>query len=83
MVAISFFSVPVGRFLYDRYFRRLRDVGVAFEKSFTYQVQVFLSEAARIGLVAYLFDIIEIWLQVPDISNMFTRLMFSTWIALG
>lgn len=81
MLAVSFFSVPVGRFLYDRYFRRLRDVGVAFEKSFTYQVQVILSEAARIGLVAYLFDIIEIWLQVPDISNMFTRLVFSTWIA--
>ena len=82
MLALALFNVPIGRFLYEKFFYRFRDKGVVFERSITYQVQALLSEAARIGLVAYLFDIIEIWLEVagfknvPDISKIFTQLMF-------
>lgn len=86
MLALSLFNVPIGRYLYEKFFYRFRK-GVVFEKSITYQVQAILSEAARIGLVAYLFDIVEIWLEVagfknvPDISKIASRLMYSTWIA--
>jgi len=88
MLALALFNVPIGRFLYQKFFCRFRDKGVVFEKSITYQVQAILSEAARIGLVAYLFDIIEIWLEVggfksvPDISKIVAQLMYSTWIAV-
>lgn len=86
MLALALFSVPIGRFLYEKFFYRFRD-GVKFEKSITFQVQALLSEAARIGLVSYLFDIIEIWFEVagfkhvPDISKLSAQLMYSTWIA--
>eukprot|EP00985_Skeletonema_marinoi_P009290 scaffold4314_cov191-Skeletonema_marinoi.AAC.3 len=88
MLALALFNVPIGRFLYQKFFYRFREKGVAFEQSITYQVQAILSEAARIGLVAYLFDIIEIWLEVggfksvPDISKIVAQLMYSTWIAV-
>lgn len=46
------------------------------------------SEAARIGLVCYLFDVIEILFEVmglkwkQDVSQAIAKLMYSTWIAL-
>ncbi len=88
MLALALFNVPIGRFLYDKFFYRLRK-GVEFENSITYQVQALLSEAARIGLVAYLFDIIDMFLEVAgfksvldiDISKIASKLMYSTWIA--
>jgi small-conductance mechanosensitive channel len=87
MVALALFNIPIGRFLYQKIFYRFRAEGLPFEKSITFQVQKIVAEAARIGLVAYLFDIIEIWMvvagfeNVPDISRMFAQLMYSTWIA--
>lgn len=89
MLALALFNIPIGRFLYEKFFYRLRK-GVVFEKSITYQVQALLSEAARIGLVAYLFDIIDMWLEVAgfkcvmdiNISKIASKLMYSTWIAL-
>ncbi len=88
MLALALFNVPIGRFLYEKFFYRLRK-GVVFENSITYQAQAILSETARIGLVAYLFDIIEVWLEVAgfnsvldvDISKIASKLMYSTWIA--
>jgi len=88
ILALALFNVPIGRFLYQKIFYRFRAEGLPFEKSITYQVQKLVAEAARIGLVAYFFDLIEIWLEVagfegvPDISRMFAQLIYSTWIAL-
>lgn len=88
ILALALFNVPIGRFLYQKIFYRFRAEGLPFEKSITYQVQKLVAEAARIGLVAYFFDLIEIWFEVagfegvPDISRMFAQLIYSTWIAL-
>ena len=87
MTVFSIFSVPIGRFLYQRFFHRFRN-NVKFEDSITYHVQELLSEAARIGLVCYLFDVIEILFEVmgfkwkQDVSQAIAKLMYSTWIAL-
>lgn len=86
MVALALFNIPIGRFLYQNLFYRFRAKGLPFEKSMTYYLSNILSEAARIGLVAYLFDVIEMWLEVggfkgPDLSTIAAKLMYSTWIA--
>lgn len=86
MVVLSLFSVPIGRFTYQSFLHKFRD-GVAFENSITYHVQEILSEAAKIGLVCYLFDVVEIALEVMgfkgerDISTVIAKLIYSTWIA--
>ena len=58
-----------------------------YENSITCHVEELLSQFARIGLVCYLFDLVEIAFEVlgfkgkRDISTMIAKLMYSTWIA--
>lgn len=88
MFTLAFFSEKVGRYLYQSIFRRFRE-NVSYDESITKQVEVNLGQAAKLGLVCYIFDAFEIVLEVTgikgtqtDFSTLAAKLIYATWIAL-
>lgn len=86
MLFLAFFSQTVGKFLYDLFFHRFRK-NVSYDDSITKKVEENLSQAAKLGLVCYSFDALEIFLEVAglkgkkDWSTLAAKLMYATWIA--
>lgn len=88
MLILAFFSERIGEFLYERIFKRFKKQKIHYEDSITKKVEESLGQAAKLGLVCYLADALEIVLEVAkikgkqnDLSTLAAKLIYSTWIA--
>jgi len=85
----AFYADWIGQFLYNRLVYKLRRKGMKYKKSVCKQVAMRISQASRIALVCYAFDIFEVVLEVArikkstkiDLSNRLAALMYITWTA--
>lgn len=82
---LSFFSNPIGKFFYKRFFYRLRD-GVDYDDSITKKVTETISEASRLSVLCYFLDTVEVALEVAgikgrkmDVSKLSAQLIYATW----
>ncbi len=87
MFGILAFSPNIGKFLYTRVFRLFRK-DVEYDQSITNQVVEIIRQAAGLGLLCYVFDIIEIVMEVAGIDNtnmnfssLLSKLLYATWAA--
>lgn len=87
MLVLAFFSEKIGRFLYEKIFRRFKK-DTEYDDSITKKIDENLGQAAKLGLVCYLLDAFEIVLEVAkikgqkiDFSTLAAKLIYATWIA--
>mmetsp|Transcript_29985 Transcript_29985/g.57326 ORF Transcript_29985/g.57326 Transcript_29985/m.57326 type:complete len:370 (+) Transcript_29985:125-1234(+) len=87
MFGVLAFSQNIVKFLYTRVFRLFRK-DVEYNQSVTNQVVENIRQAAGLGLLCYVFDIIEIVTEVAGIDNtnmnfssLLSKLLYATWAA--
>jgi len=85
ILVLSFFSNPIGKLFYKRFFNRFRD-GVDYDDCITKKVTETISEASRLAVVCYFLDTVEVALEVSgikgrkiDVSKLTAQLIYATW----
>lgn len=88
MLILAFFSERIGKFLFNRIFRRFAFAkNKTYDESITKKFDESLGQVAKLGLVCYILDGIEIFLEVAgmkgrknDWSTLAAKLIYATWI---
>lgn len=87
MLVLAFFSERIGKFLYEKIFKRFKKQETQYKDSITKKVEENLAQVAKLGLVCYLLDAFEIVLEVAkikgkktDFSTLAAKLIYATWI---